>query len=223
VGGSKEWKRKIKEWVGPKPGPGVFPDEMEEEGVVQDEDGKTADFGDEAGAASSPHSQQQSSQPQGSLLAPPPPANIVVALSQPMTPTSSHSQEKRRISFVSYNDLVQSVPTTVSPLSEIANGHIEPDHLPGTVSPVRAGSPFRVPPASAQPAQLASDLRALGMKRGSEPNLGMGSRGRSGGGRAVDDNATVTGTRERSTSTFQREGLGKGLTERLEMLIGDGE
>jgi len=54
VGGSKEWKRKIKEWVGPKPGPGVFPDEMEEEGVVQDEDGKTADFGDEVGDDAAP-------------------------------------------------------------------------------------------------------------------------------------------------------------------------
>ncbi len=29
-GAIKEWKRKIKDWVGPKPGPGVFPDEMEE-------------------------------------------------------------------------------------------------------------------------------------------------------------------------------------------------
>jgi hypothetical protein len=140
-----------------------------------------------------------------------------------MTPTSSHSREKRRISFVSYNDLLQSVPTTISPLSEIANGHIEPDHLPGTVSPVRAGSPFRVTSVPAQPVQLTSDPRAMGMKRGSEPNLGLGVRGRTGSGLAADDTSTGAGTRERSTSTFQREGLGKGLTERLEMLIGDGE
>jgi hypothetical protein len=26
----KDWKRKMKEWVGPKPGPGVFPDDIEE-------------------------------------------------------------------------------------------------------------------------------------------------------------------------------------------------
>lgn len=99
--------------------------------------------------------------------------------SQPMTPTYSHPREKRRISFVSYNDLVQSVPTTISPLSEIANGHIEPDHLPGTVSPVRASSPYLDPSNS----HHGVNPRGLGMQRASDPNLGHSGRGRVGADR----------------------------------------
>ncbi len=148
------------------------------------------------------------------------------------TPSGQARPDKRRISFVSYNDLLQSVPTTISPLSEIANGHIEPDHLPGTVSPVRAASPFAsaaspfASAASPSPRSPGDHARALGMKRGSEPNLGSfgsrvedGARGRLG----AQQGEEAPYERERSTSTFQREGLGKGLTERLEMLIAEGD
>jgi hypothetical protein len=55
------------------------------------------------------------------------------------------SKDKRRISFISYNDLLLSVPTTVTHLGEITSGQLSPDHLPGTVSPNISRSP--VPPS----------------------------------------------------------------------------
>jgi hypothetical protein len=51
--GAKDWKRKIKEWVGPRPGPGVFPDDVEEEEAVA-KDGTVVDLGDGVGDPSRP-------------------------------------------------------------------------------------------------------------------------------------------------------------------------
>lgn len=166
----KDWKRKVKDWVGPKPDPGVFPDEVEE---VTEERGRPD------GIASLNQEGFVNSRTKSMSPISTPPTDGHLLQSQPMTPTFSQHREKRRISFVSYNDLLQSIPTTISPLSEIANGHIEPDHLPGTVSPVRAGSPYLDAPNS----HSGIDSRALGMLRASEPNL-SGSERRFGTDRA---------------------------------------
>jgi hypothetical protein len=92
------------------------------------------------------------------------------------------AKDKRRISFVSYNDLLLSVPTTVTSLNEITSGNLSPDHLPGTVSPT---VPVTRSPALAATATIPSSLSAL---------------------------APIEGE-------WSREGLGRGLEQRLESLI----
>lgn len=107
------------------------------------------------------------------------------ALPSHLTPT----KEKRRISFISYNDLLLSVPTTVTSLDDITAGNLSPDHLPGTVSP---SVPSRSPVITASPNSLA--------------------------GPSVPDALRPLGTSMMS-GEWQREGLGKGLEQRLEDLV----
>ncbi|BEI92940.1 uncharacterized protein CcaverHIS019_0505680 [Cutaneotrichosporon cavernicola] len=106
------------------------------------------------------------------------------ALPSHLTPT----KEKRRVSFISYNDLLLSVPTAVTSLDDITTGNHAPDHLPGTVSP---SVPSRSPVMAASPSCLSGPvvpdmLRPLG-------------------GSILE-------------GEWQREGLGKGLEQRLEDL-----
>ncbi|TXT09133.1 hypothetical protein VHUM_02607 [Vanrija humicola] len=103
-----------------------------------------------------------------------------------LTPT----KDKRRISFISYNDLLLSVPTTVNTLGEITNGSLSPDHLPGAVSP---SIPTRSPVVAASPVSLTGGVPA--------PPNDVLSRQALGGG-----------------PEWQREGLGRGLEQRLEDL-----
>ena len=100
------------------------------------------------------------------------------------------SKDKRRISFISYNDLLLSVPTTVTNLGEITSGQLSPDHLPGTVSPNMSRSP--VPPP------INPLTSATGDSTSSIPQ--------------VDGDGGVGGE-------WSREGLGKGLEQRLEDLV----
>lgn len=107
------------------------------------------------------------------------------------TPLPSHlspskSQDKRRISFISYNDLLLSVPTTVTNLGEITSGNLSPDHLPGTVSP---SVPSRSPAVSQSPVSL-STLAPPSVPSSSVPE-----------------------------AEWSREGLGRGLEQRLEDLV----
>lgn len=106
------------------------------------------------------------------------------ALPSHLTPT----KEKRRISFISYNDLLLSVPTAVTSLDDITAGNLSPDHLPGTVSP---SVPSRSPVIAASPNSMAG------------PN--------------VPDSLRPIGAP--MTGEWQREGLGKGLEQRLEDLV----
>lgn len=106
------------------------------------------------------------------------------ALPSHLTPT----KEKRRISFISYNDLLLSVPTAVTSLDDITAGNLSPEHLPGTVSP---SVPSRSPVIAASPNSLAG------------PN--------------VPDALRPLGSA--MTGEWQREGLGKGLEQRLEDLV----
>jgi hypothetical protein len=107
------------------------------------------------------------------------------ALPPHLTPT----KEKRRVSFISYNDLLLSVPTAVTSLDDITAGNHAPDHLPGTVSP---SVPSRSPVMAASPSSIAGPcvpdaLRPLG-------------------GTMLE-------------GEWSREGLGKGLEQRLEDLV----
>ena len=100
------------------------------------------------------------------------------------------SKDKRRISFISYNDLLLSVPTTVTHLGEITSGQLSPEHLPGTVSPNISRSP--APPSINPLSSTAGDSSS------SVPQ--------------VDGDGGAGGE-------WSREGLGKGLEQRLEDLV----
>ena len=121
-----------------------------------------------------------------------------------LTPTPSFqphltpSKDKRRISFISYNDLLLSVPTSVTPLEDITSGTLSPDHLPGTVSPQVTMGRSPVIPSSSSPTAALSPLPSSVEHRPSIPR-GLGLEGE-----------------------WEREGLGKGLEQRLEDLVKDG-
>lgn len=106
------------------------------------------------------------------------------ALPSHLTPT----KDKRRISFISYNDLLLSVPTTVTSLNEITSGNLSPDHLPGTISP-------NVPTRS--PVMTAS----------TSPT--------------TNHHVEPPSAPPHAQAEWSREGLGKGLEQRLEDLILD--
>lgn len=44
--------------------------------------------------------------------------------------TNPDQDEPRRISFYTYDDMLQSRPMTINPLSDITSGTVEPEHLP---------------------------------------------------------------------------------------------
>ncbi|ODN84332.1 hypothetical protein L202_00305 [Cryptococcus amylolentus CBS 6039] len=147
----------------------------------------------------------------------------------PVPPHLSPSKSKphHRLSFVSYNDILLSVPTQVTSFGEITSGTVSPDHLPGTVSPsLSSRSPAvgqgQVPSlngfpsaANSLPARQdagspvpASSLTSAAAAAGATGELNAGwEAGRGGSG------ALGLGEGE-----WQREGLGKGLEQRLEDL-----
>lgn len=141
--------------------------------------------------------------PQTSSSPPPMPANAA----QPGSAVPSHltpSKDKRRISFISYNDLLLSVPTTVTHLGEITSGQLSPDHLPGTVSPNITRSPAIPSSNPLSPSDSTSSVPQIDHKAswdaGSGPRAGLGF--------------VPSGEGE-----WSREGLGKGLEQRLEDLV----
>jgi hypothetical protein len=150
-----------------------------------------------------------------SPTAAPPPAAIPAHL----TPT----KDKRRISFISYNDLLLSVPTAVTPLEEFTSGNISPEHLPGTISPAVVSRSPVVPGPS-----LASGLPGGPTGAGHAPGeAGSGAPG-SGIGHKSSWDAAMGGTGQSraglgfAEGEWQREGLGKGLEQRLEDLVQNG-
>ena len=126
---------------------------------------------------------------------PPTPPNAI-------PPHLTPSKDKRRISFISYNDLLLSVPTSITPLGEITSGNLSPDHLPGTVSPSMTNrSPILPPPM---------------------PSLGPISGSSAGPGALESKPSWETGRTGGLglEGEWEREGLGKGLEQRLEGLAG---
>ncbi|KAJ7467039.1 hypothetical protein FB451DRAFT_404048 [Mycena latifolia] len=109
----------------------------------------------------------------------------------PATPTSTlPSAASKRLSFLSYTDLLASTPTSTQPLSALTSPAASPAHLPGVTLAAEGGE-----------ASGAASLRNFG--------FGMGTGDED---RTMDD---VGGE-------WEREGLGRGLEERLEALQGFG-
>ncbi|WVW82157.1 hypothetical protein I302_104163 [Kwoniella bestiolae CBS 10118] len=137
---------------------------------------------------------------------------------QTLTPTSlpshiSPNKNKHRISYLSYNDLLLSVPTKVTSLEDITSGNLSPDHLPGTVSPsmstrsptmsphnplsgdlspITTTGPGATPPPQGKQVQPKSSFDGHSQRPGALGGLGFGE------------------------GEWEREGLGKGLEQRLE-------
>lgn len=153
-----------------------------------------------------------SSQPISPPPSSPPPASAIPSHLQPRSPSTlstsatsgtGTSDAKRRISFVSPTDLLLSVPTTVTSLEEITSGTLSPDHLPGTVSPGLSGGPGRSP-------RMSMTADEAGSGQAYDPALGHGQ-------------ATATGMAGLGLGDggeWGREGLGRGLEQRLESLVG---
>lgn len=123
---------------------------------------------------------------------------------QPATalPSHLHPNETRRISFLSYNDLLTSAPTTVTNLSEITSGQLSPDHLPGTISPnMTSRSPIMSPP---------NPLVSAG---GSLPGPGLEHQS------SWDSQTVPKAANPEMEGEWSREGLGQGLEQRLEGLV----
>lgn len=58
--------------------------------------------------------------------------DIVQLAATPQLPShlNPEQDEPRRISFYTYDDMLQSRPITINPLSDITSGTVEPEHLP---------------------------------------------------------------------------------------------
>jgi hypothetical protein len=110
------------------------------------------------------------------------------------TGTARQAQANKRLSFVSYTDLLSSTPTATQPLSALTSPASSPAHIPG----VSFGADPSVQ-GSAYGGSGAPSLRNFGFGLGDEDRM-------------MDD---VGGE-------WEREGLGKGLEERLEALQGFG-
>ncbi|WWD18031.1 hypothetical protein CI109_102478 [Kwoniella shandongensis] len=172
------------------------------------------------GGASAPAAEKAPSPIEESPSAAPTPAAVAAATASPatsptppnavpshLTPTKSKAH---RLSFISYNDLLLSVPTQVTNLGEITSGNLSPDHLPGTVSPsMNTRSPVISQPGfmnSLPPPVLGSGGSAgspVGPPLEAKQSWESGSGGRVGGLGLGD-------------GEWGREGLGKGLEQRLE-------
>ncbi|KIR36930.1 hypothetical protein I352_00242 [Cryptococcus deuterogattii MMRL2647] len=131
-----------------------------------------------------------------------------------------------RLSFISYNDILLSVPTQVTTFSEITSGNVSPDHLPGTVSPtLSTRSPIVPPPLHGAPAAvIPTPSLTIGSREGpaAEPKL----NGDAGVNSAKSALGLPEGEWEHSDGPakgeWEREGLGKGLEQRLEDLAHTG-
>lgn len=138
-----------------------------------------------------------------------PPSHQAAAPGALLTPTTSNTaagtataKEKRRISFISYNDLLLGVPTSVASLGEIASGNLSPDHLPGlpgTLSPppIVAGNPTRSPVIGASGAGASASVAT-------SPSM---------------PNRDSLSPQPQLEGEWSREGLGRGLEQRLEDLV----
>ncbi|KAJ4494549.1 hypothetical protein C8J55DRAFT_496931 [Lentinula edodes] len=154
--------------------------------------------------------------------------------SSPHSHSPPHTLSTKRLSFVSYSDLLTSTPTLSLPLSTLTAAANEPPHI-ATVGNALEGlahthptHPNHPPTSTSPPSSPLSTPTPLGFgydhassrspslayQRPSTPGSGSASRNRSNRASAVFLDDLLGGE-------WQREGLGRGLEERLEELGGD--
>ncbi|EMD36639.1 hypothetical protein CERSUDRAFT_106439, partial [Gelatoporia subvermispora B] len=152
---------------------------------------------DAGSEASSPTTATHTEHPLHTLT--PPPAPIQPALSQSQTQTTitlpshppSPAHAPKRLSFLSYIDILSSTPSAALPLSSLTSASEPPPHLPSVL-----GVPQHAAAGSASGSvHLVANAAALPLER--EAGQGI-----------LDDGG----------GEWEREGLGRGLEERLEAL-----
>lgn len=137
-----------------------------------------------------------SSSPSQSIPSSPRQPNQTLSSSSP----TSHSQKvAKRLSFMSYNDLLTSTPLSTVPLSSLTNSVEPPPHIP----PV-AGYPVSSDYPHAHAGSNAPSIKG-------SPGVVTSVKERE----MLDDLGLVGGE-------WEREGLGRGLEERLEAVVGMG-
>ncbi|WVO17822.1 hypothetical protein L204_105520 [Cryptococcus depauperatus] len=165
-------------------------------------------------------------EPQASVPAPTPasiphpgqtssPLNVIPAHLSPSKVVGK--SQHHRLSFVSYNDILLSIPTQVTSFGEITSGTVSPEHLPGTVSPsLSTRSPVISPPtngdsplpgASPSPVSLGNSA-VLGQQSQQSALKKVGPKA------SWDGN--IRGSFGLGEAEWKKEGLGKGLEQRLE-------
>lgn len=113
AGGGKKWRKKIDEWIGPRPN-ALLADASETEGL--EKQGKSVDIGTETETRGIGKDKVDH--------------NELPSASHLPSHTNPDQDEPRRISFYTYDDMLQSRPMTINPLSDITSGTVEPEHLP---------------------------------------------------------------------------------------------
>ncbi|KAF5372362.1 hypothetical protein D9615_009250 [Tricholomella constricta] len=139
--------------------------------------------------------------------------------SQPHSPLSAPNAASKRLSFISYADLLTSTPTSTLPLSSLttaASTSEPPPHITGvSVAASHPGSAgtslrgFAMGPHDAFGPTAANTGSQSGSPKAKRDSIALGLMG-PGHPAAVDD---VGGE-------WEREGLGRGLAERLDVLYG---
>ncbi|GHJ84456.1 hypothetical protein NliqN6_0858 [Naganishia liquefaciens] len=202
---SDSWRRKIQDWIGPK--------------GLEDAPPVPSGEGDGVGDQMKDLSLENQEHPQPSST----PLRVLPATILPP------SGDRHRISFVSYNDILTSHPLRVDPLSDLTSGASgEPDHLPGTVSPALGMLPSA---RSLSPGAMGGVSRSVSLSRGARASPAPRDASSSTHGAGAGPSAIPTSIQDRlgisahagdrAKGEWEKEGLGKGLQERLEELITD--
>lgn len=140
------------------------------------------------------------------------PSNALSPSSIASHPPSPAHLPKKRLSFMAYSDLLSSTPTTTQPLSSLttcASAADPPPHIPG-VSGLNVVSAV-YSSGCASPASRAPSLRSF--------PLGAVGIGPTTGGLTHPGKRDSIALLDNLGGEWEREGLGKGLEERLDALV----
>ncbi|EJD07804.1 uncharacterized protein FOMMEDRAFT_144054 [Fomitiporia mediterranea MF3/22] len=135
---------------------------------------------------------------------------------RPHPPSPSQNAHKR-LSFLSYNDILASTPVSTVPLSNLTSppSDAPPPHIPSvslSVGAVDSGSPF----GSAYGEGASRTASLVNSARNSLVLDGIFGPGHSHSGPAVDVKEPTGGVGDEPGGEWEREGFGRSLAERLE-------
>lgn len=161
----------------------------------------------------STHGSPRLYQPQSQQSLHPSPSPLTSPLLSSSPPSPVHVA-KKRLSFMSYSDLISSTPASTQPLSSLttsASAAEPPPHIP-SVSGLNIASAIQAQ-AHGHASSATPSLRNVSM---SMMTVGVG---------APTGGTTHSGTRENAAlfdnvgGEWERQGLGRGLEERLDVLV----
>jgi hypothetical protein len=132
-------------------------------------------------------------------------------------PPSPNSRASKRLSFISYADLLQSTPASTVPLASLtssASSADPPPHLPSVLG-LAAMQQHERASASGASSVHGLSLSAAGSPTGHGHGFGSTSHAAR---RERESSLLVPG--EEAGGEWEREGMGMGLEERVEVLLG---